>query len=412
MKALLETLAPLWQPHAGQREFLLNPAKFKVLACGRRWGKTDVCAVLALAGLMTMSPLKQLIIAPTLAQANLIFGRVAELAEGLGYPVKVRSTPFPTMRRGPAVITARSAHVPRSLRGNEAGRIIVDEAAFLPEATITEVAMPMLAVSGGELVLISTPNGQNHFWRFFQMGRSGEFGFWSQHAPSEESPFVNREFLAVQRKLLTDRAYAIEYLAEFRESAGRVFSGEMIEAALVADGLPLIGGPYSIGVDWGERHDFTAVVVLAGSGSGAELIHMEKFNQDGWFSLAERVAAITSRFEPHVIASDAQGAGAVATQMLKELVGLRWIVEYAFSRSSKDKLVNDLCALMDRRRLRIPCDPDLIRELQHFERSERGRTGGTGGYHDDLVIALGLAVQAMQRQYSSGIAMGPQRDWR
>jgi hypothetical protein len=44
MTSFLNQLSPFWQPHAGQLEFLENPAKIKVLACGRRWGKTDACA--------------------------------------------------------------------------------------------------------------------------------------------------------------------------------------------------------------------------------------------------------------------------------------------------------------------------------------------------------------------------------
>ncbi|MFN8220824.1 MAG: hypothetical protein U0S12_11930 [Fimbriimonadales bacterium] len=82
----------------------------------------------------------------------------------------------------------------------------------------------MLATTDGTLTLIGTPHGRNHFWRFFQMGVTGENGVWSRQAPSAESPYVSRRFLDVQKAALSERAYAVEYEAEFETRRGAYFA--------------------------------------------------------------------------------------------------------------------------------------------------------------------------------------------
>ncbi len=81
--SFLEFIKTIWQPHSGQREFLLNNARLKVLACGRRWGKTDVCAAQVVSSLIGIGGTKHFLIAPTLDQAKLLFNRVLDLVDKL-----------------------------------------------------------------------------------------------------------------------------------------------------------------------------------------------------------------------------------------------------------------------------------------------------------------------------------------
>ena len=83
MQEFLDWLSPIWKPHPGQLAFLEAKAKTKVLACGRRWGKTDACAVQILSKLTDDKPRRQLIIAPTKAQAKMIYKRIVSLIKRL-----------------------------------------------------------------------------------------------------------------------------------------------------------------------------------------------------------------------------------------------------------------------------------------------------------------------------------------
>ncbi len=407
-----------WTPHPGQRDFLENSAKIKVLACGRRWGKTDACAAAVVDSLFQPSPRRHVLIAPTLDQATLLFDRVeAQLLDRIGPDAdekpKVRRSPFPRLDWNGHRVIARSGHLGRSLRGNEATDIVVDEAAYLPEALITEVALPMLATTNGRLILISTPHGLNHFWRFFKMGETGEHGVWSRHAPSEESPFVSREFLEIQKGLISERAFRVEYGAEFLDSSGRVFRTEAIDACLVAEFDSPIAPPFSIGIDWGKYEDYTAVAVVAGHRPASRLVALERFNKDTWANMVERVREIVRRFPGARITADGTAAGDALNEQFKEgLTGYR-IESEVFTHAKKHAAIDNLAWIIENAALKMEPCPDLMRELQHFEAktSPSGNRilGAIGGTHDDLVIALALACKGLPRGPSGSLQAGAER---
>lgn len=403
MEEFLERIAGHWQPHEGQREFLLQTATTKVLACGRRWGKTDVCAIEILGALHEPTPTQHLILAPTQDQAGLLFERVVGWLERLGIRHAVRRTPHPRVRVGDHVVRARSGHVGRSLRGQEATHLVVDEAAYLPEALITEVALPMLATTNGRCTLISTPNGRNHFWRFFRFGQEGEHGVWSRQAPSRESPFVSRHFLDVQRELISERAFRVEYEAEFLDAAGAVFRADRIEACLVTRFAETPRGAVRIGVDWGRYHDATAVAVVVGSQEQAALVEMHATGDLPWNDQVSWVADIVERYPGAIVTCDATGVGDPLAEALRAELRHATLRPFVFTGASKPALMDRLVWLIDNGRLHMLPFPDLLREMQHFElqTTDTGhpKMGAASGFHDDRVCALALAVQELPRSH-------------
>lgn len=420
MKNDIDKLLPVWTPHAGQRAFLEAEARYKVLACGRRWGKTDACAASILLDLMGERPSRCLIVAPTLDQARLLFGRVVEMLEAAAERgllercgLKLRATPYPSLEYGPHRVKARSGHLPRALRGNEATRVVVDEAAFVHEEVVAEVVMPMLATTDGALTLISTPCGRNHFYRFFEMGRRGENGFWSRTAPSSESPHVRPEFLAVQRELISERAYLTEYEARFMDSAGRVFRTEHIVKCLVPALPEEPRPPFFIGVDWARYADFTAVAVLCGTREQAMLVETDRFNRMDWASQIERVAQIALRYPGARLTCDATGVGDMAVEALRRRLPGAAVEGFVFSSASKAELVDGLAWMVEHGSLKMAPNPALQRELEHFETrpSAAGhpRFESRPGYHDDLVMALALAARGLPSGCRPRVALGAER---
>ena len=432
MQRFLRLIKPVWQPHPGQLEFLEHPAKFKVLSCGRRWGKTDACAVAIVHALHRPWPTKHLILAPTADQAALVFERAVQLLDQVkkdksdesdesdesdksdknSDKVKLKRNPYPHLRFGKHTVMARSGHLPRALRGHEATHIVVDEAAYLPESLVTEVAMPMLATTDGFLTLVSTPHGKNHFWRFFEMGQRGENGVWSRQAPSGESPYVSESFLEVQRQLLSERAYAVEYEARFMDSAGQVFKTDAVQACLVP-ALPTLAGPFLVGVDWARYGDYTAIAVLSGDRDEASLASLNRFHGTAWTESVRRVAEIVERFPGARVLCDATSGGDPVLEQLQIALPKVFIEGFTFTSVNKGGLIDNLAWLIERGVIRMTPDPQLLRELEHFEAraTESGHTklAARGGYHDDLVVALALAANQLDKVYRPKISVGKAR---
>lgn len=406
-----------WKPHEGQRAYLESLARFRVLACGRRWGKTEAGSADIVRRIYEGKTSRQLAVAPTLEQVRLVFERVKWMLAMVGVAFTAVQTPHPTIRvyeggnrKGSVihVVDARSGYEADYLRGRGADHVLIDEAAFVPESLIIEVAMPMLATTEGRMTLISTPRGRNHFYRFFLMGVRGESGFWSRSAPSWENPLVSGDYLRLQREILTDRAFRTEYGAEFLDSASSVFSSEALDFALQAD--PVSSGPVVLGVDWARYRDFTAVVCVRGTRQRAEVQWVQQWNRARWIESVHRVAELACATEATRVICDTTGVGDAVTEELRLLLPSVAIEGFVFTRRSKTDLIENLVWLLERGKLRLLGESSLLRQLEHFEvvLDERGvRYGGGGGYGDDLVCALALACWGLSSLSPMAILSAP-----
>ena len=126
---------------------------------------------------------------------------------------------------------------PATIRGYSGPRlIVVDEAALCPDDLFAAV-LPMLAVSRGRLVCLTTPMGQRGF--FFEQWESA-IGWDRIRATAEDCPRIAPEFLAEQRQLLGDRWFRQEYMCSFEETFNQVFSTESVLAAFDSHENPLL----------------------------------------------------------------------------------------------------------------------------------------------------------------------------
>jgi len=121
---------------------------------------------------------------------------------------------------------------PDTLRGYSAPKLIIkDEAAFVSDA-MQAALDPMLAVSKGRLIEMSSPNGKRgHFYENWQHGADVE----RIKIIGRECPRIGAEFLEKMRQKLGPMLFAQEFEGEFIDAESSAFSSEMIELALVDD---------------------------------------------------------------------------------------------------------------------------------------------------------------------------------
>lgn len=398
-----------WRPHPTQRQWLECEARTRVAACGRRWGKTEAAAIDAATLAITRPGCVQMIVSPSYDQSRIAFHAVERLllASPITRPlVRVTRTPYPRLTVLDSVVSARTADEDgRNLRGHAADRVVVDEAAYVRDSVIAEVISPMLADSDGELVMISTPFGKNHFYRAFAAGRSGGDICASFSFPSLANPHISRDYIERQRAELSPRQFAVEYEARFVDDSSSVFAWDDIESASrIPDPAPEAEPDIiAVGIDWARYSDYTALVAVQACSGSARVIDIDRFNRLGWAAQVERAVDFITRSRASLVLTDQTSIGDPLLEQLRHRVadtGIDTAVEgLIFTGSSKREIIERLVARFSRGELAIPRDERLMRELHYFDYeltpSGSVRMNARSGHSDDLVIALALACRLL-----------------
>lgn len=168
--------------HMGHNEVLIDPARFKVLACGRRWGKTLLTSLIALAVLMQVNR-RVWIVAPTYDLTEKVFRELYNILVNQLKVIKPGKIGKARNQKGDyylqtpwgSVLEAKSLENPDSLAGEANDLVIVDEAALVPniDDIWTQMIRPTLMDKEGSAIFISTPRGKNGFYKMFMYGQVG-----------------------------------------------------------------------------------------------------------------------------------------------------------------------------------------------------------------------------------------------
>ena len=226
------------KPDPWQEALLRSPSDRTLLLCSRQAGKSTISAVLALHRALYHPNSLVLVLAPALRQSQELFGKIASFYSALDRPVPAQAERRLSLEleNGSRIVTLPGTE--RTVRGfSGAALLLVDEAARVDDALYYAVR-PMLAVSGGSLLMLSTPYGKRGI--FFDEWTEG-VGWERFEIPAISVPRISEEFLAEERRALPRRVYQQEYCCEFVETDDQAFSYEDVEAALSDEVEPLFG---------------------------------------------------------------------------------------------------------------------------------------------------------------------------
>jgi len=187
---------------------------------------------------LTVAGSLTLIVGPSERQARECFQKCARFYKDLGYPVPADSD----RKLGLELSTgSRIEALPgseKTVRGFSAvDLLIIDEAARVSSELYYSVR-PMLAVSGGRLLMMSTPYGRRG--AFYQEWEDGGPQWERFEVLASECPRIPPEFLEAERSRLPEWVYRQEFECEFAEIEGQVFSHEMIQRAVSTEVEPIV----------------------------------------------------------------------------------------------------------------------------------------------------------------------------
>lgn len=180
-----------------------------------------------------------LVLSPTLRQSGEFFrDKVLRIWRGLGCPLQKKK---PTQLELELSNGSRIVSLPENEEGvrgfSSVALLIIDEASRVDDA-LYHTVRPMLAVSQGRLLALSTPFGQRGW--FFDAWEGGER--WARvKVTAAQCPRITREFLTEERASKGERWFNQEYYCSFESAVDQVFSPEAIRRAMRADVTPLWG---------------------------------------------------------------------------------------------------------------------------------------------------------------------------
>ena len=198
-----------------------DPARFRVVVAGRRFGKTFL-AINELAKFARYPNQKCLYIATTYRQAKgVIWEDLLQLLHEKNWVKKVNISDLTVTLVNNSTICLRSSENSPALRGTKWNFISLDEYASMDSNTWTSILRPTLSDTEGHALFIGTPFGRNHFWELYN--NASVLGDWSSHQfTTEQGGNVAPEEIEASKRDLDERTFNQEFNATFEDNKGTI----------------------------------------------------------------------------------------------------------------------------------------------------------------------------------------------
>ena len=226
-----------------------DPARFRVVVAGRRFGKTYLVAHELYRAARTGYGKRVWFVAPTYRQAEQVaWHGLKRMIPPPAIAKKNESDLSIHLRGYDSEIALRGAENYDNLRGVGIDFCALDEYADMNPAAWDEVIRPALSDRRGEALFTGTPRGFDHFYKLFN--EAGEKPDWSAHQfRTIDGGNVPESEIEAARRELDPRVYRQEYEASFETMAGRVYHAFERSGNVRAD-LADTGGTVLVGMDF------------------------------------------------------------------------------------------------------------------------------------------------------------------
>ena len=385
--------------------------RFKIVAAGRRCGKSRLSAVtLLIEALNCPDGSSVMYVAPTLGQARTI---IWDLLHELGRPV-IKSSHVNnleiTLINGKKILV-RGADNPDSLRGVSLVYLVMDECAFIKQEVWEKILRAALSDKKGRALFISTPSGRNWFYDMFKLGQSEEDEEWrSWHFTTQDNETIDPKEIEAAKRTLSSFAFKQEYLSSFDTAGADIFKAEWFKKAKEPQ-----HGSYVIAVDLAgfedvaknagaakKRLDETAIAVVKITDTGEWWV--KKIVHGRWDvrETAAKILLAVRDYQPLFVGIERGALKNAVLPYLNDLMRKNNIYAHISdlthgNKKKNDRVIWSLQGRMEHGRITFNEEEDwdeFYDQLIMFP---------TAGVHDDLVDALSyvdqLAVVNYQQDY-------------
>lgn len=258
-----------------QQEVYSSPERFKVVAAGRRCGKSRLAAWMLILNALQSDRGHVFYVAPTQGQArDIMWGVLEELAHPIITNKHVNNMQIKLING--STISLKGSDRPDTMRGVSLKFLVLDEYADMKPSVWEEVLRPALADQKGHALFIGTPKGRNHFYELYKYAElSGDDTYRSWHFTSYDNPLIDPDEIDVAKKSMSSYAFRQEFMASFEALGSEIFKESWVK---FDDEEPDIGD-YFIAIDLAgfeeagkknksKRLDSTAIAIVKVSEHG------------------------------------------------------------------------------------------------------------------------------------------------
>jgi len=382
-----EVSVRLHRLHPGQAAVAEHPARFRVVMCGRRYGKSALGIRLACDQALAGQPVGWF--APSYKLALEAWRELAQRLQPVISRQNEQDKRMELVTGG--IIEIWTLDSPDPARGRKYALAIIDEAGIAKDLLdVWQAAIrPTLVDLGGRALFLGTPKGRRHgFVSLFNRGITGDDPDWASfRASTLENPYIPPDEIEIARKELPPEIFQQEFEGIPTDDGANPFGLEAIRKAVgdCGDHPPVV-----YGIDLARSMDYT---VVCGLDAWRRVTRLERW-QAPWAETKLRIQQIAEK-TPCVV--DATGVGDAIVADL-QLMGVD-VTPHVFTQSSKLRLMQRLIASFQAGELHLPAGW-LPSELEAFEFTYTAsgvRYEAPKGYHDDGVMALGLALYGWDR---------------
>lgn len=366
----------LCKPHPAQKQVLDSDARFRVMMCGRRFGKSLISQNISIETGLKRQHVAY--ITPTYQLGKMFFKEICKLLPEKVYKKNETDLLIDFVTGGS--VRFYTGERLDAMRGTKYHLVIIDEASYIPnlEDGWNNSIRPTLTDYKGKAIFLSTPRGKNYFYSLFMRG--GEPNWQSFKFSTYDNPHIDPTEIDAAAAQLPSVVFKQEYMADPMENAANPFGSEFINACT----KETKGVAAYYGIDLAKSVDWSVIIGMDKQGN---VVHFERFQKD-WMQTKETILRLPKNL-PIVI--DSTGVGdAIVEDLQKKFNQMHG---FKFTATSKQQLLEGLSSAIQTKAISYPEGP-IKQELEVFEYTFTPtgvRYSAPQGFHDDCVIALALA---------------------
>jgi len=259
-----------------QQQVWEDPTRFKIVAAGRRTGKSRLAAWMLIVNALQADKGHVFYVAPTQGQArDIMWQTLLELAHPVVTNAHINNLQIKLVNG--ATISLKGADRPETMRGVSLKFLVMDEYADMKPEVFEQILRPALADQKGAALFIGTPMGRNHFYDMYKYAElEDDESYTAWHFTSYDNELLDPEEIDLAKKSMSSYAFRQEFMASFEARGSEMFKEEWVKFGET----PEIGD-YYISIDLAGFEDVSKKRTK-NSKLDESAIAVVKVNENGW----------------------------------------------------------------------------------------------------------------------------------